>query len=600
MKARLNARAIAVVLALGLTVSVGACSGSPDASQNPSTGSPSVASTVTPTNQDTAQPVDIWAKYDPPIEISTVKYQDDGTQFYDGDTFENNALTRGYLDQLGIKSKVLWSVPTSTYEQRLNTSIASGEIPDVFEVNNVQFAKLLDAGMLEDMTDVYAEYISPWAKTFTEGDGGLGLKIYTIGGRLMAIPRMDATYDTAPMLWIRTDWLKKLGLSVPKTPEELVKVAQAFTTQDPDGDGQNNTIGFAFEKALFGEFAVLNGFFNSYGAYATSWIKDGSGNLAFGGIQPEMRQALSDLAAMYQGGDIDKEFSVKDGSKIAELVAGGQLGMFYGQHWNAFWPIPDAKKNNLNAEWMPYPIPSPDGTNPRPEVKIGVKSAFVVRKGISHPEAVIKLLNFYLREDAISPDRTSVAYHQGYAMPDNPLKVDPSKPNPVGWKAATIFMGSPTQNIDIHNQTVKYLNTKDYTDLPWVKSSYTDNPESAEKVNAYREQVNNSGTFAIDDPAQIDAVYAASLWSGTKYSAYQVIADYLTKEEFVYPEFFGAPTPTMTSKQATLDKMQLEMITKIVMGAAPIEEFDKYVADWKALGGDDITREVNEWATARK
>ncbi|MFS0778212.1 hypothetical protein ABC255_19705 [Neobacillus sp. 3P2-tot-E-2] len=40
--------------------------------------------------------------------------------------------------------------------------------------------------------------------------------------------------------------------------------------------------------------------------------------------------------------------------------------------------------------------------------------------------------------------------------------------------------------------------------------------------------------------------------------------------------------------------MELEMVTKIILGES-IGEFDKFVENWKKLGGDDITKEVNEW-----
>ncbi len=58
--------------------------------------------------------------------------------------------------------------------------------------------------------------------------------------------------------------------------------------------------------------------------------------------------------------------------------------------------------------------------------------------------------------------------------------------------------------------------------------------------------------------------------------------------------FVGAPTETMTSKQAILDKLVLETYVNIIKGA-PISEFDAMVNQWKQLGGDDMTEEVNEW-----
>ena len=47
--------------------------------------------------------------------------------------------------------------------------------------------------------------------------------------------------------------------------------------------------------------------------------------------------------------------------------------------------------------------------------------------------------------------------------------------------------------------------------------------------------------------------------------------------------------------QATLNKLENDMITNIILGK-PIAEFDKFVADWKSLGGDQMTKEVNDWA----
>ncbi len=44
-------------------------------------------------------------------------------------------------------------------------------------------------------------------------------------------------------MWIRQDWLDNLGLEVPRTWDEMAAVAEAFVTQDPDGNGEDDTIG---------------------------------------------------------------------------------------------------------------------------------------------------------------------------------------------------------------------------------------------------------------------------------------------------------------------------------------------------------------------
>ncbi len=43
----------------------------------------------------------------------------------------------------------------------------------------------------------------------------------------------------------------------------------------------------------------------------------------------------------------------------------------------------------------------------------------------------------------------------------------------------------------------------------------------------------------------------------------------------------------------------METFTKIIMGEKSPDEFDVFVANWHKLGGDDIMKEVNEWAAGR-
>lgn len=56
----------------------------------------------------------------------------------------------------------------------------------------------------------------------------------------------------------------------------------------------------------------------------------------------------------------------------------------------------------------------------------------------------------------------------------------------------------------------------------------------------------------------------------------------------------------MAEKYATLEKMQNEVFTKIIMNVGTGEDFDKFVEDWYALGGEQITQEVNDWYQTTK
>lgn len=60
-------------------------------------------------------------------------------------------------------------------------------------------------------------------------------------------------------------------------------------------------------------------------------------------------------------------------------------------------------------------------------------------------------------------------------------------------------------------------------------------------------------------------------------------------------EFTTVPTAKMVSRGTTLTSLEESTMLGIIKGDLPIDEFDNYVSQWKELGGDKITEEVNEW-----
>lgn len=99
-------------------------------------------------------------------------------------------------------------------------------------------------------------------------------------------------------MWIRQDWLDKLGLEVPRTWDEMAAVAEAFVTQDPDGNGEDDTIGILgpgnsdhLNATVANQFG-LDPLFSSCQSYPQYWLQDEDGTVKYGSIQPETRTAL--------------------------------------------------------------------------------------------------------------------------------------------------------------------------------------------------------------------------------------------------------------------------------------------------------------------
>lgn len=558
-----------------------------NSNSNKSSSSPvPTTSAETPVATKDNAPADPFGKYDPPITISTVKIYDTTDKFYNGETADHSLWSDGELKDLGIQVKLNWSVQGTEAggpgEQKLNVTVASNDLPDLMPVNAKQLQLMQESGQLEDLTDVIKKYESPKLKKMLEVNGGQALQIATFGGKVMALPVPQQAGDTSPMIWIRKDWLDKLGLQPPKTLDDVLKIADAFTNKDPDGNSKKDSYGLGLTKDLYNTgLHDLEGLFEAYHAYPLLWVKDASGKLSYGGIQPQAKATLATLQKMFKAGDIDPEFGVKDLNKENELVVSGKIGMFYGQHWDAFFPLPDAYKQNPKADWEPYPIVSADSNPVIPSMALsanllGLNSFYVIKKGYPHPEAVVKLANYTLEKFYGFDTGKSDLNFLNYIGPDGKIDSQYQRQH-----LAAVLIQSPTQNMDIFNG---------------VKAAYGGD-QSGLKDGNVKSNFDLSKKFEEAQKAgQVDASsYGNWKWINPTQSSFTVLSS-STYTQRTTDQFWGVMTPTMLQKKSTLDKLQLETYTKILLGSASVDTFDQFVLDWKKLGGDAITQEVNDWA----
>jgi putative aldouronate transport system substrate-binding protein len=500
--------------------------------------------------------------YNPPIEVTAVSAIAEGMKFNEGEAIDNNVWSRAYESQLGIKVKYLWTTPAAQYDQKLNIAIASDELPDITQVSAAQLKRLVEDGQVEDLSGYYDQYGSELTKKILTEDGGNALKSATFGGKLYALPKMSSGQGQSDVLWVRTDWLKKLNLPEPKTMDDVIKTADAFVKQDPDGNGKPDTYGLGINKDIFGFYAAMEGFFNGFHAYPNIWLKDASGKLVYGSVQPEVKTALAKLQEIYKSGLIDKEYGTKDASKVSEAASAGKLGLFYGYFWNVGWQQ-DAKNANPNMEWKALPLPSVDDQPAKAQVPFAISSYYVVKKGAKNPEAAVKLLNFDLEKlwgTTAEPDVYNVDKN-GLALFDYAL----------------LYGEAPRKNLDAQENVVKALGSGDPSALNAEQKGYYDS------IVAYKGgDTKGWGTERMYGPE----------------GSLGVIDGYSKNMQFMDDAYFGAPTQGMTDNNATLQKLQLETFTRIIMGGS-VDDFDKFATQWSSLGGKTITDEVNAWQASQ-
>lgn len=511
-----------------------------------------------------------FGKYNPPIDVSFVRAVDDDMSTNilpktPGETVENNRWLDSYSENLGINVTYDWTVKggyaDDTYKQKMNLTLSSGDLPDVIKVDATTLKQLAQSGEIEDLTEVWNEYASDFAKETYAGEGDSVLNSAKVDGKLMAIPEMDSSLESAQYIWIRKDWLDKLGLDAPTTMQELLKISEAFTTGDPDGNGEDDTYGLALTKDFYSGWGGSEGFFAGYHAYPNIWVEK-DGKLQYGSVQPEVKTALSALADMYKKGEIDKEFGIKEGSIVAEMVASGKVGIDFGEQWNPMYPLISNYNNDENANWISYPLVSIDDEQAKVPLKFRTQLYYAVRKGFDYPEVPVKMANQFL-ETNWGEDSEFGYYYM-------PQEID----NVGVWKFSPVTPHQATKNLDVFNAIEEARKNGTQSELEGEAKVVNDNVEG----------------FLAGDKVQWgwEKIYGIE-------GAFKKMQGYQENGLLLYDSFVGAPTETMVEKRATLEKMEKEVFIKIIMGEAPIDDFDKFVEDYYKLGGENITKEVNDW-----
>ncbi len=493
-----------------------------------------------------------FGAYKDTVTLHTVRAEYSSAQFPAGDDMTHNIWTRAYKDRLNINVVTDWV--TDEYDTKLNLAISSNKLPDVFHVNASQLQQLIKADMILDLTEVFDQYASDRIKGYMEADRSSyesGMK----DGKLYGIPQLQWGYiDQPDFLWIRNDWKEELGLPDPKTIEDVKNMALKF--KEAYGG-----YGLAIDQTL----DYLNLLAVGWGAHPDMWIPDGNGQLVYGSVQPEMKDAIAEWAEWFKLGIIDPEFPIKDFSAMNAGIVSGKAGMQPYYQWWGYNPGVDLVTNQgTDAIFYPYNIPTVDGKNPVHSFFFANSVYTVVNKNYAHPEAAIKLLNFYAQmlDEGVeheTPETLAAFLDKDIAHVTGAFKI-------------------------INPQT-------DYVQYERVSEALKTNDTSAFTTSGMWQKYNNSLEFMKNGTPAAVGDY---LQQGAPKNAYSIAKQVLDNGEYIESGLKGAPPEQLAKYGSTLDDILTEGFTKIIMGSADIDYFDTVVQNWSTAGGEEVTKAVNE------
>lgn len=482
----------------------------------------------------------------------------------DGETYENNAYTRLLNERLNVQNRDVFEAMDEQYTDNVTMVIAQNDLPDVMIVEDLdELQYLVDNDMIADLTDSYNNCMSDTIKNIYGSYGRDILDVVTFGGKIMAIPETNIS-DGPNLIWLRKDWMDALGLSAPRTLSDVEEIIRQFKEKDPGHNGAGNTVGLVCDTSLCGGCGysseyTLDIIFAAYGAFPKQWIYDEDGNVVYGSVQPEAKEALAHIHELYKEGILDQDFLMRTSSNLIELIVDGQCGSFFGPWWAPNNPLMQAVEQNKDAEWQPYLIATEESGLTSYHTQNPSGKYIVVRKGYEYPEIACKIVSVlfdYLRYNDRDNQEIVDYYKENVDPTARPFAIN------VDYNNALQICYGELNHVFAGDKSADELNVLEY--------SYYEACES------YLKDAENAS-------AEDWAAYTSRI------TACKILNDGRTNK--VESLYFGE-TETMVTDWWSLENLESDTYLKIVTGESSLDEFDRFVENWYQNGGETITKEV--------
>lgn len=296
-----------------------------------------------------------------------------------------NPLFEAEVERLtGVKVKLVKTASGEDYYTKLSAMLATGEPLDIVYMNSGQFEALWDQQLCEPITDWIegSKVLSdPNVIPKSEWD-----RIRREDGELYAVFNK---FEQGTMPTARGDWMDRLGMGAPQDLDEYYRLLNAFKTQDPDGNGKDDTWGLVIGYTNYD----CTGFFGAYGLMY-GFEKDAAGNLYCPWATNEAIPVYEWFKKLYKEGILEPNFITNKSSNFRDLFMTDRAGMT--AYWAAWVGLfnQQVKAKNPNSPFRAVGLVPPKGPGGR-LLRAGADGFMVIPKYSKHKELAFKVMEFW-------------------------------------------------------------------------------------------------------------------------------------------------------------------------------------------------------------
>ncbi|MCQ6561645.1 extracellular solute-binding protein [Paenibacillus mendelii] len=430
--------------------------------------------------------------------------------------------------------QIQFNTPNSdVYQEKKNLAFASGELPDVFfggpltPKDEVTYG---GQGLLIPL-ETLIENCAPHFKKILDENPEVRSAITAPDGHIYALPQVnEVPGDLTTKMWINKEWLKKVGLSMPTTVDELYGVLKAFQEKDPNGNGSADEIPLTSGRLGDIRPAILAAF----GLISDSFVNENDGKLVYYPTAPGYKEYIAFMRKLYDEKLLDNETFTQTSQQLNAKGMDNQLGSFV----NAAPFVVVSEERNDEFELM-GPLTSTINSKPVwPKVSSVMRGLFAITKTNPNPEAAIRWV------DHLYSDEGSILVifgkeGEGYKWLDD-QKTSWERTWPEGMNPEEYRGGRVTPAAGTFVPTIRQLD-----------------------FLSKRANDNIIGPIA----AQVEAKYV-NVW----------------KEAFPLVYFSDDQQKRISILEADLKTYVEQMEAKFVTGMEPLDNWDKYVSTLERMG----------------
>lgn len=307
-----------------------------------------------------------------------------------------NSFTKEYEELTGIH--IEWQeVPSDSLADRVNISLSSGDMPDIYLSCGVSLSQQQAYGPqgafvpLNDYIEQYGEVfqkieenVPGVADTLTMGDGNI-----------YALPYIEKCVhcEGSSKLWINTKWLDALDMEPPTTVDEFEDMLRRFKEEDPNGNGEADEIPLLTYEGGWHSNAMSGWLTNPfvYTSPDNNYVYLDEDEIKLSYMQDGWKDAMIWLNKLYEEGLYYDQSLVINYDQARQLCAADgtteDVGCFTGgtpdlpgadvSQWGPYVALaPIEGPNGRVATWMPYSQITP--------------TAFVITSACENPAAAFR------------------------------------------------------------------------------------------------------------------------------------------------------------------------------------------------------------------